>query len=478
MAVSSLFAAGTISGTEPEIRLVGGELRVDMQMKLDSIKLGSNQQIYITPIVQDDKGNKVALPTVLAQGRNMHYAWERGSIDRNGKKDYTIYTEVRRLNGKPQTIDYSAGIPYEQWMFDPSTHLVLTSDSCGCGKMFGSRVGDSIPVDINPWRCMVADYVTPEVTALPVSIHEGRARVQFEVDRTELHTEPYVCRSGQRIDNREQLRVIADSISYALSDPNVEIASINICGYASPESPYLHNEELSTGRSRALSEYIAQAYKLPADRSTYSSVPENWGEFRQQVVDSKELTEEQRRDLLELIDRPAYGPSDYDAKERELKTSPRFAKLYRSTILPKWFPQLRATVFQISTRLKPMPDEDLAKVIAKTPEKMSLNQMMRVARLYPDGSPEFNKVIDIALEYYPLDPTANLNGAVAAFNSGNYERAAQLISHAGDSADADNLRGILAARSGDFTKARSYFDKAAAANSQLARRNLSCMENL
>lgn len=131
----------------------------------------------------------------------------------------------------------------------------------------------------------------------------------------------------------------------------------------------MHNEELATNRSRALAEYLADRYHLPRERASYSSVPENWKEFHEQVVESNELTDRERADLLELIDRPAYGASDYDAKEKELRTSPRFAKLYKTTILPKWFPQLRATTFAISTRLKPMSDEQLAKIINTTPEK-------------------------------------------------------------------------------------------------------------
>ena len=64
--------------------------------------------------------------------------------------------------------------------------------------------------------------------------------------------------------------------------------------------------------------------------------------------------------LLSLIARPAYGPSDYDAKERELKSSKVLSRIYREKILPVWFPQLRCTKFVINTRLRPMPDEKLA----------------------------------------------------------------------------------------------------------------------
>ena len=104
-------------------------------------------------------------------------------------------------------------------------------------------------------------------------------------------------------------------------------------------------------------------------------MPENWGEFREMVVASPELTDRQRADLLELIDAPAYGPVDYDAKERMLKTDPRFARLYRDMILPKMVPApARHQVCNIHTS-KPMSDEQLARIIDTDPEMMSLNQM-------------------------------------------------------------------------------------------------------
>ena len=439
----------------------GPDMRVAMELVLDSLHLGADHQIYVTPVINGgtaDSTQRVALPTVLINGRNMHYAYERGSLRREIVDSYNLSAEIWRHNGRPQQHPYAEATPVRRWMYGPKAFLSIVYDTCGCGVPAGREIV-KIPLGLTP--VMRHAYLTPEVTELPVAIHEGKARVQFEVDRTELHPEPYKCRNGQRIDNREQLAVIYDSIRYATSDPNVEIARIDICGYASPESPYSHNDYLATNRSRALAEYIGERFSLPAEKCTYSAVPENWGEFREMVVASPELTDRQRADLLELIDAPAYGPADYDAKERTLKTDPRFARLYRDMILPKWFPRLRATKFAISTRLKPMSDEQLARIIDTDPEMMSLNQMFRVARLYPEGSPEFNRVIGIALEHYPDSPVANLNAAVAAIAAADYDRAASLLDRAGDSPQAENARGVVAVRRGDFDSARTHFLNAA-----------------
>lgn len=479
LSLISLLAFGATSGkvdaSRPTIHMSGGKLYIDFDLTLDSLHLGTDNQLYISPLVEGPGESNVVMPAILVNGRNMHISYQRGTLS-SDNAPYEILQELRRFNGKPQKVTYSASVPAQRWMLGNDASVRIVTDTCGCGRLHGRDLGSPTLLNLNPAPKMHVAYVTPEVTELPVSVHEGRARVQFEVDRTELHAAPFVCRNGQRIDNRQQLKIINDSIAYALSDPNVEIASVNICGYASPESPYLHNEQLSTNRSRALAEYIAASHNLPTEKCTYTSVPENWMEFREIVETSAKITPTQRAELITLIDRPAYGPSDYDAKERELKTDPRFAKLYRSLILPEWFPLLRCTEFTINTRLKPLSDQALAEVMKKKPSMMSLNQMMRVARLYPEGSTEFNEAIETARSCYPDDAVSNLNAAVAALKSGDTDRAAQLVAKGGKSPEAENLRGVIAVHRGDFAKAAAHFR--AASPLPEADRNLNLIEGL
>lgn len=464
--------ADDISTSECKVTRVDDKIMVSASFALDNLHLGGNEQLYITPVMADDLGHSVSLPAVLVSGRNMHYAIERGTVKATDANHPVVAMETRRLNGKPQTLSYLANIPFEKWMMGSTAEISFPIDECGCGAPKGKGEMPGIPLALNPALEMEVPFVTSVVSEIPVSIHNGKARIQFEVDRTELHPEPYRCKNGQLIDNRAELKVIGDSLEYALSDPNVEIAEMSICGYASPESPYLHNEQLAMGRSRALSEYIAERYNLPKGVSHYSSVPENWEEFREMVVEAKDITEQQRTDLLELIDHPTYGAPDFDRKEKILKTDPRFATLYRTKILPQWFPKLRATKFAIKTRLKPLSDDKLAEVILNTPDKMSLNQMYRVAHLYPEGSEEYNRSMRIAQLYYGDDPVANLNSAVTAIRAANVEgineaeqtrlieEADKFLAKAGDGPEAENARGLLATLKGDFDAARRHFEAA------------------
>lgn len=468
---------GRIDAHNVRVVQVGEECSVVADLVLDGLTLASNEQMLVTPILESlSAGHSVQLPTILFSGRNMHYVYLRNGIDLvTGDNHYNIIDEQRRLNGSEQTYSYRENVVLQKWMFNRDARLVFAYDICGCGAYASRDLDNPYLLDLNPVdRMLVTPFPTPDPTIRKPINHHGEARVQFEVDKTVLHTAPYVCKSGQRIDNRAQLQVIDDSIHYALRDPNVEIQSISICGYASPESPYDHNDYLATNRSRALSEYIAQKYALPRERCQYSAVPENWAEFDTLVVKATDITEQQRADLRALIAEPCYGPMDYDAKEQTLKTDPRFAQLYKTKILPQWFPLLRCTRFDIRTQLKPMDAIQLRDVLVKTPELMSLDEIYMVANSYEHGSEDFLRVMKVALEQYPTDAVANANAAAVAIEAKDYAAAEKYLEKAGESDEANVLRGIVEASKLNFDKAREYFEKAK--NSPEAQRNLELLK--
>ncbi len=478
LSAAAVMAAGVtakeVSTSNVDVRFAGDYLTVNADLVLDSMKLKSNHQVFITPVISSDS-LRADFPSLLVSGRNMHLSYLRGVLKKfPAIQKHNIAAEVERKNGKSQKYEYTARIPVQSWMKSKGAHLAFVYDTCGCGTPFGSHIGPDIPIFKNPVPNMTAKMLpAPEVAEPPVEIHEGRARVQFEVDKTQLHVEPYKCKNGQRIDNRDQIQMIDDSVKYALTDPNVEIAEIRICGYASPESPYRHNDELASGRSKALAEYLADRYQLPRGSVKYSAVPENWVEFREEVLTSNEISEEERKLLLDLIDAPATTPEEYDHKEWMLKNDKRYSKLFKTKILPEWFPRYRATTFAIHTRLKPLDDQKLAEVIKSTPEKMTLDQMFRVANLYPVGSPEFNDVIATALKYYPDNEIAIINAATAAIHDENYEEAKELLKRVKDTPEVYNLLGIIATAEERFDAAKSYFEKS---GTEDAMRNLELLK--
>lgn len=477
MALPATTDGGSITSKSVRLTPSNGDLVVNMDIVLDRLKLGRNHQVFVTPFVENGNGTEsVMLPTYVFSGRNMHYIYLRhGKTKATGKTRYNIAQEMYAPKGMTETVGYLQRTALEPWMMKDDAVLRLSFDTCGCGRSI-SETSLRQPLALNPVEHMlILPFPTPVAEVPKIVYHHGKARVEFEVDKFELHENVYsythkVTKRKHVIDNRAELKLIDDSIQYALTDPNVEIDLVNLCGYASPESPYLHNDYLATNRSRALAEYIAKRYSLPQDRCTYGAVPENWAGFREQTLAATTITEQERKDLLELIDRPVYGPKDYDDKETELINGAKYAKLYKEQIHPDWFPKLRYTDFVIQTRLKPLTVAQLHEVLAKTPELLSLNQIYTVAADTEHGSEEFQRAMAAALKYYADDPTANCNAAALAVEQKDYDRAAKHLEKAGESDEANVLRGVVEASKFNYAKAREYFEKAK--NTPEAQRNL------
>lgn len=460
---------GKVSHTEPQITKVSDRVSVTMQLILDSLTLRSNHQLYVTPVIDGyNQGSQVrkVLPSVVLSGRNMHYVYLRtGKTVKSDHIKYTVGKEVYHKRGTKDTLSYAETLPYESWMMSDDSEIFVYVDTCGCGLPGRTVKPAGKPLGLNPLNRMTQmPYPVPSPVKDKEIKHEGRAQVQFEVDKWEVHNEvyPYTHRITKRrhvIDNRAQLQIFDDSLKYALSSPNVELTGLRIVGYASPESPYDHNEFLAKNRAESVLKYIEKNYNIPDSICSYDAVPENWEGFRQQVMASTQISEEDRSNLIALIDRPVHSPMDYDRKEKELETSPKFAHLYKTAIHPDWFPELRYTHFTITTRLKTKTLDELRQVIKTEPHLLSLNQIYLVATSYPRDSEEYRQTMEVAVREFPNDTTANLNAAAFAIDRKEYAEAEKYIAKAGNGKEAQVIRGILELYKGNEEEACKIFEQ-------------------
>ena len=88
--IAASAAAQTLTTENVNIQIAGDYLNVSADLVLDSLRLKSNNQIFITPVVKND-AEMTDLPSVLVNGRNMHISYQRGLLS-NVKviKNHTI----------------------------------------------------------------------------------------------------------------------------------------------------------------------------------------------------------------------------------------------------------------------------------------------------------------------------------------------------------------------------------------------------
>ena len=60
---------GSLKTSNIKFNRIGSNVQLSADLVLDSLRLGGNRQIYVTPVVEGPGGENVALPSVLEIGR-------------------------------------------------------------------------------------------------------------------------------------------------------------------------------------------------------------------------------------------------------------------------------------------------------------------------------------------------------------------------------------------------------------------------
>ena len=442
-------ASDKIKVSNVQVAQQNNALSVSMDLNLDSLYLPSNLQLVYTPVFKTRQGD-IKMPEIVINGRRQQIMFERGV----GKKQLNLSPEalvVRRTNKKVQTVNYSASIPLSGQV--KNYDLNMHEDLCGCGNM---EEGNDF--NLRHRRQPQAVFVRPAVEAVKVRHLDKRAYIDFPVNRIELHAD------YRR--NPAQLDSIVRTINALKDDKNLEVSAINIHGYASPESPYSHNDYLAKNRAKTLTDYVRRMVALPTQLFTVSSTAEDWDGLRNYLKDSNL---EHKSDILAIANDEKMDP---DAREQKIK------KLYPSEyrfMLDTWYPALRHSDYHITYKVKPFDVAEAKEIIKTKPQQLSQEEMFLVAQTYEPGSKEFNDVMEIAVRMFPENETANLNAANTRLNAGDADGAKSYLDKAGNSPEALNARGVYESLKGNDQQARHYFALAAKAGVKAAQENL---ENL
>ena len=442
-------ASDKIKVSNVQVAQQNNALSVSMELNLDSLYLPSNLQLVYTPVFKTRQG-EIKMPQIVINGRRQQIMFERGV----GKKQLNLSPEalvVRRTNKKVQTVNYSASIPLSGQV--KNYDLNMHEDLCGCGNM---EEGNDF--NLRHRRQPQAVFVRPAVEAVKVRHLDKRAYIDFPVNKIELHAD------YRR--NPAQLDSIVRTINALKDDKNLEVSAINIHGYASPESPYSHNDYLAKNRAKTLTDYVRRMVALPTQLFTVSSTAEDWDGLRNYLKDSNL---EHKAEILAIANDEKMNP---DAREQKIK------ELYPSEyrfMLDTWYPALRHSDYHITYKVKPFDVAEAKEIIKTKPQQLSQEEMFMVAQTYEPGSKEFNDVMEIAVRMFPENETANLNAANTRLNAGDADGAKFYLDKAGNSPEALNARGVYESLKGNDQQARHYFALAARAGVKAAQENL---ENL
>ena len=413
----------------------GKYLTVTMDIDLSELDVNSNRAVLLTPRLANGK-DSIDLPSVGIYGRRRYYYYIRNGISTiSGKTEKSF-----KASDKPEQLEYDNHTPYEEWM-DGATLKFHRSDWGCCREILAEYEGLLGRHREAFFPELV--FVQPKAEIMKSRSLSGSAYIDFPVDRTVIY--PDYRR------NTVELGKIQATIDSVRNDRDVTIMSVWLKGFASPESPYKHNTELAIGRTAALKKHIRQLYHFADSIILTDYEPEDWEGLRRYVEQSNI---NHRKEILSLID----SDMEPDAKEAKIKRT--YPKEYRF-MLQHFYPALRHTDYRIDYNIRTFSDvEEIKRIMAEQPQKLSLNEFYLVAGKYEPGTDEFTDVFETAVRMFPNDEVANLNAANAAIRRDDFAAARRYLNKAGDSAEAVYARGALAVREKDYDTAHRYLETA------------------
>lgn len=413
----------------------GKYLTVTMDIDLSELDVNSNRAVLLTPRLANGT-DSIDLPSVGIYGRRRYYYYIRNGISTiSGKTEKSF-----KASDKPEQLEYDNHTPYEEWM-DGATLKFHRSDWGCCREILAEYEGLLGRHREAFFPELV--FVQPKAEIMKSRSLSGSAYIDFPVDRTVIY--PDYRR------NTVELGKIQATIDSVRNDRDVTIMSVWLKGFASPESPYKHNTELAIGRTAALKKHIRQLYHFADSIILTDYEPEDWEGLRRYVEQSNI---NHRKEILSLID----SDMEPDAKEAKIKRT--YPKEYRF-MLQHFYPALRHTDYRIDYNIRTFSDvEEIKRIMAEQPQKLSQNEFYLVAGKYEPGTDEFTDVFETAVRMFPNDEVANLNAANAAIRRDDFATARRYLDKAGDSAEAVYARGALAVREKDYDTAHRYLETA------------------
>jgi hypothetical protein len=284
----------------------------------------------------------------------------------------------------------------------------------------------------------------------------GQAFLDFPVGRSVI--QPNFRR------NPEELAKINDAVHEVVGNPDAQLQSIHIEGFASPEGSWILNDRLSRARATALKDYIRTQFNLPESYFRVTHVAEDWDGLVVMVQESN-LPEKDR--VLEIIS----TISSYDVREATLVHLAGGRPW--NVMVRDMFPELRRVEYQINYTVRDFGVQDAIAVMDRNPLNLSHLEMYQVAQHFVRDSDRFNQIIlDTVLRYFPDEETAHLNAAALFIENGELNTAKRHLERAGNSPEALNNRGIIALKEGNLDEAEDYFTRAQQAGSAEAEHNL------
>ncbi len=265
-------------------------------------------------------------------------------------------------------------------------------------------------------------------------------------------------------DNKQELKKVADAIALTNEDERNSITKITVDGYTCLLGLVKKNEMLSEERAKSAAELLIEKCNLPNNIVSYKGYGEDWKTVESWV---KHSNFKEKEEVLSIIE----DFNDLQVREvmiRQISNGAVYKKM-QSEI----FESMRRVDCNIYYQQTSRNDSEITEIYNNSPQELSEEELIIVAKKYEKGSEEYSKAIEVIAKKYQKNDIANINAAANAISKGDRISAADyLLKVENKNAEYWNNMAILSFMNNDKETASVCLQKAIDEGSTEASENI------
>lgn len=253
----------------------------------------------------------------------------------------------------------------------------------------------------------------------------------------------------------------------AQANPKINIKSISVVGYASPEGEEDKNNTLSNDRAEAGKKATIELSKMAMNEKGQTEIYTTAGRGEDYVGFKRELEKsEMNADEKNLVIRVLEMHQDPATRETEMRNMGKtFTSLDKNI-----FPLLRRSEMIVTYDLTGYSDEELKAIAASTPDSLTLEELLFTATLVNDLNEKL-RIYQVAAKNFPNDHRTHNNVGAVLYQQNKMNEAKSAFEKSvsiKDNAIAKNNLGAIAGTSGDRAKAKQLLGQAKGAGQEVS----------
>jgi outer membrane protein OmpA-like peptidoglycan-associated protein len=251
------------------------------------------------------------------------------------------------------------------------------------------------------------------------------------------------------------------------ANPKINIKSISVVGYASPEGEEDKNNTLSNDRAEAGKKATMELSKKAKNDKGQTEIYSTVGRGEDYVGFKRELEKsEMNADEKNLVIRVLEMHQDPATRETEMRNMGKTFTYLDKNI----FPLLRRSEMIVTYDLTGYSDEELKAISQSNPNSLKLEELLFTATLTDDLNEKL-RLYNIAATNFPNDHRTHNNVGAVLYQQNKMNEAKSAFEKSvsvKDNAIAKNNLGAIAGTSGDRAKAKQLLGQAKGAGQEVS----------